>query len=451
MRVGGAVLTGGRWRCCCHLLGLVVVMLFAAEVSAAGADEVARLLNQGKAAEAYQRASELLAQWEGDPDFDLQYGIAAIDSGHLSEGVFALERVLLLRPNDHQARLELARGYFLLEEDDRAREEFERVLAQDPPEGVKENIRPFLTAIRAREGRFRTSTSAYVELGFGYDSNINAGPDDPQFTTPTLGTGTLSDDSVSDADWLLDVAVGGSIRHPLRPGLSLFAAGRANQRFHLDGRLEPTDINAQAGVVSQKGKDSFRGMVHGQKYLLDGEDYRDMLGVAGEWQHMLNLRTRMSVFGQYAQLDYPGQPDRDSGLLVGGGGLVRALDGRFSPLLGFGLFIGRERPEQDNVTAHAEADRNLYGLNLSLQLAMSPAWRVEGSVRLQQSDYRGEHPVFEVKRQDTYAQGEVGLVWSPKQHWRLRISVSHADNDSNIPINDYARTQAIFRARYEFL
>ena len=76
---------------------------------------------------AYDYAMKHIKQMEGDPYFDYFYGVSAIDTGHASEGVFALERVLLLHPNDHVARLELARGYFILEEYARSRQEFEKV------------------------------------------------------------------------------------------------------------------------------------------------------------------------------------------------------------------------------------------------------------------------------------------------------------------------------------
>ncbi len=57
---------------------------------------------------AYDYALKHVREMEGDPYFDYFYGVSAIDTGHASEGVFALERVLLFHPNDHVVRLELA-------------------------------------------------------------------------------------------------------------------------------------------------------------------------------------------------------------------------------------------------------------------------------------------------------------------------------------------------------
>ena len=73
--------------------------------------------------------------------------------------MFALERVLAAQPNNHSARLELARAYFILEEYARARQEFEAVLALDPPASVVSKIDRFLNAIRRKEGRYRTTGS----------------------------------------------------------------------------------------------------------------------------------------------------------------------------------------------------------------------------------------------------------------------------------------------------
>ncbi|MGH8705943.1 MAG: hypothetical protein ACREUO_11070, partial [Burkholderiales bacterium] len=61
---------------------------------AAPADEVQKLLEAGRSADAYalgKRHPEEL----GKPDFDFHFGIAAIDTGHAGEGVLALERYIV--------------------------------------------------------------------------------------------------------------------------------------------------------------------------------------------------------------------------------------------------------------------------------------------------------------------------------------------------------------------
>ncbi|MCS6920481.1 MAG: hypothetical protein NZM07_00925, partial [Elioraea sp.] len=81
----------------------------------APADEVRRLVEAGRSVEAYALGREHPQEF-GKPEFDFYFGIAAIDAGHAGDGVLALERYVVQFPENLRARLELARGYFVLGE-----------------------------------------------------------------------------------------------------------------------------------------------------------------------------------------------------------------------------------------------------------------------------------------------------------------------------------------------
>lgn len=149
------------------LISVVIanLLLFHSAAWAVSADEIKSLLEQNKPQDAYQlgRASP---QMLGDPSFDFFYGIAAIDAGHAGEGVLALERYILSYPANGDARFQLARGYFILGEDQRARDEFETLLPDSAGE-QKAAAEHYLDAIRARESRYQPTAKAYVEAGVG--------------------------------------------------------------------------------------------------------------------------------------------------------------------------------------------------------------------------------------------------------------------------------------------
>ena len=62
-------------------------------------------LQSGNAVAAYERLQVLEARHAGDPDFDFLLGISALASGRGTEAIFALERVLAMRPDDVNARV----------------------------------------------------------------------------------------------------------------------------------------------------------------------------------------------------------------------------------------------------------------------------------------------------------------------------------------------------------
>src|SRR5687768_15014453 len=154
---------------------------------AAPADEVKALLDKGNAAAAYALGKNHPDQL-GNPQFDFYFGIAAIDAGHAGEGVLALERYILTFPDNQSARLQLARGYFALGEDARAREEFEALRKLTPPADVVTTIDRYLDQVRLRETRYLTSSGIYIEGGFGLDTNVNAGVSNPNIFLPNIGS-----------------------------------------------------------------------------------------------------------------------------------------------------------------------------------------------------------------------------------------------------------------------
>src|SRR3954470_21710406 len=125
---------------------LACTLGFPLAVLAAPADELKALVDQGKGVEAYalgkNHPNEL-----GNPAFDFYFGVAAIDAGHAGEGVLALERYVANFPDNQAARLELARAYFVLGDNARAREEFDVVQKSNPPPNVQANIQRFMDAI----------------------------------------------------------------------------------------------------------------------------------------------------------------------------------------------------------------------------------------------------------------------------------------------------------------
>src|SRR5882672_2334896 len=129
-------------------------------------DRARALLARKDAKAAYALLLPQEGQRAGDPEYDYLLGIAALDSGELERAVFALERVLAVQPNNALARAEIARAYFAMGERETAKREFETVRKQQIPEGAKETIDRFLSAIQAAES---TLITGFLEFGGGWE------------------------------------------------------------------------------------------------------------------------------------------------------------------------------------------------------------------------------------------------------------------------------------------
>lgn len=141
-------------------------------------------------------ANEIRDRFEGTPGFDLYYARLLIQEGRAQEAIFALERVLAFAPGRHRVRLDLARAYFINNNMERSRTEFERVRATNPPANVRANINEFLSRIDAAQRAQIQQFQMFAGLDVGYDTNINGGSTlDERLAPNLLGLTDLSESS----------------------------------------------------------------------------------------------------------------------------------------------------------------------------------------------------------------------------------------------------------------
>ncbi len=400
--------------------------------------------------QAYQYASRYRNEMEGDPYFDYYYGVSAIDTGHASEGVFALERVLIQFPDDQVARLELARGYFILEEYARARKEFETVLATRPPQGVVETTQQFLDQIRLKEARYRTTTSGFVSVGLGSDSNVNSGADNDSLTVIEL-----SSDSVGQDDTFTELVASGNIAHPFAPGwmanAGLTATLRQNQDFE---QFDTQTTTLQAGISRIFKQSRYRGEFIYQRYNLDGDKYRDMSGLNLEWHYNLSQQQSLTTGLQYVSLEYPELPFRDSDLATLSLTYNQSFSVALNPVLFATFNIGQEMAELDsNSNALSDTERDILGLRVGTILSFTPKIALQLSANYQTSEYAGEQtfPLFAgITREDDLSSLDANLLWLFNRSWRLDTRLSYTDNSSNVELYSFDRTLLSINANYSF-
>lgn len=410
-------------------------------------DKLKSLFEKYQRKQAYQYASEHLSEHEGDPYFDYYYGVSAIDAGFASQGVFALERVLLVFPQDSVARLELARGYFILEEYSRSRQEFEDVLAKEPPDSVKRTAYLYLDKIRLKEARYKTTVSGFVELGAGYDTNVNSAPDD-NFS------GLLTPSSTEQEDNFYNVAAQFKVGHPFSPGwvLNLVATGILKKNQDLS-EFDTTTASVQTGIAYQTKASQYNLDLVAQEFQLDGESYRTLLGTNLGWKYTISEISNFTTSFQYADLSYDQFPVLDSSLYTLNMGYTHQFAVQLAPVFFSNLKLGVEKAKSDDAAAQANTERNIYSLRLGVALSLSSNFIVQSAVGLQNSQYDAQQLDITgniTTREDNYASADVTLLWLINHDWRLDTRISYVNNDSNLEVRKYDRTLASINLNYSY-
>ena len=413
---------------------------------AAPADEVKALIDQGKAAEAYATAKKYPEQL-GNPAFDFYYGVAAIDSGHAGEGVLALERYIANFPDNPQARLELARGYFVLGDDARAREEFDVIQKTNPPPGVQANIQRFMDAIRARESRYQTTAGFYAEFGIGHDSNVNGGVGSPNITLPNLGAITLLS-GTKTADTFGHLGVGGNVSYPVSPGVALFGVASADGKYNNnDNEFNQANANVAGGISFLQDKNLYRLTGSYGELGVDDNWFRKVTGAAAEVNHQLDELNLLNAFVQVADLEYKGaNSTRDAELIALGGGWRKAFIGNWQPLMTLSGSYGVEH----NKRLRPEFGRKFWSARAGVAVTPAPKWSLSVAGTYQQSKYDGPDLLTAVVRKDKYYGLEAGAVYAFDRSWSVRGEYTYSKNTGNIALYEFDRHVFLVKLRYEY-
>ncbi len=411
---------------------------------ASGADMIKELLDAGRFNEAYELAMTYLSGYEGDPEFDFQYGVAAIDSGNASEGVFALERVAFTDPDNPLVRLELARGYYLLNQLGKAKQLFEQVLQLNPPENVQIRIAKYLQLIEQNSYPV-TKVAGFVEIWRGFDNNINSGPESQTDLV------TLSDDALGRGDQFNRVRVKGSIVHQYQIDRKLdFSLGGNFRYYDTETEQDYGTVTINGGHTWADKKDRYRLGGVMQKYMRDGKSYRDLLGINASWTHSPNKDSQLRLSTGVSSLDYVDSSWKDATQYHLQGNYFQAGKGSWQPVWFAGFFVGEETPDTAGILADSQVDRFFWGSNIGVQLQPRSDLILTPVITYQSSRYKGEDWLYAVKRQDDFTMLNVNLEWALENNWDLLANISSNHANSNIELYEYDRQQAMLGLRYSF-
>ncbi len=402
-------------------------------------------LEQQQDQEAYTLGQQHLSQWEGEPSFDLAYGLAAQRVEQCDQAIFALERVVQVVPSRLDARYALASCYYQVGNVSASQQEFKLVLASQPSEPIKTAAQQALNALERQQNASTDGWKNALQLGLGWDSNPNNGVENEFITIPTIGQVRLLDQSREASSGFYELGGHFNYSKQIDQTTSWRAAlGASTTDFSDENGLSRTNAHSALSYHSQWREADWSVSAFFRPLWLDSEHFLDYYGTQAQVQSPLNASIDFGAQVLVAKLDYQ-QLDalsRDQlqlQLFVEGktmGGISR-----------LSFIAGQEN------TSEAQYDfnsRSVYGLSYQFRRQLDWQWSMALSVDYLTGDFEQPHPLFAQTRKDDLLQlkSQFYYQWSPD--WMLSAQLSWVDNSSNVTLYDYSRSTLWFGARYQF-
>jgi tetratricopeptide (TPR) repeat protein len=423
-------------------LALVFFSVIFSTLSFAAQDDITKqaetLIRKGDFNAAYQLLEPLETARAGDVDYDYLLGVAGVESGNVTRGAFALERVLATNPNHTDARAEMAKAHFILGETAASKAEFNNVLALNPDAETKKTIEKLLTAIQKIEGT-TTTFGAYLGFGLGYDSNVSSAPSISSIGVPAFGGLLIElDPSARElSDGFMNLSGGVSVRHPISDKLAAFGSASGTRRInHDETAFDNSSLDFNAGLQYTHNQHNFSFALQDSHFDLDDDAFRHAYGGTAQWMYNIDAKNQAGLYTQYSRLKYNGNDFRNAERYILGANAAHVFEGDFSPVLFASIYGGRE------VARDPAADflsQDIVGVRAGGQLSFNSKWQLQTSLAYERRDNDEDEPSFLKKRSDNQYDASLGLNYIPTRDWSIRPQVTYSKVDSNIELYSFDR------------
>ena len=234
----------------------------------------------------YDAAFDAMMENPTDPETTFGFAVIARRAGDLEGAVGALERMLIFNPDLPVVHFELARLYALLGSGEVARRYFHSALRYDPPPEIRAEIEAGLARLDQAAGASSFSGSVY--LGLRYQSNANAGPDEPTVRVGGLDA-RLAEEFLDRDDTSTVASARLAHRYDLGRDPAAFIVSEFSAYAAMQSEIEENDVELLAGTIGPEfvrpNGVSLRPFVRAELVGLGGAVfYRSFgAGIAGRW------------------------------------------------------------------------------------------------------------------------------------------------------------------------
>ena len=404
-------------------------------------EEVRVLLQAGNAAGAYELLLQYEGDWSGEVDYDYLFGIAALDSGDPSEAIFSLQRVVAAEPEFSGGRLELARAYFEIGDNELARTEFQQILTENPPPNVLAATNDYLEAIEARARAYTADIQSTVEFGFGFDTNTPAATADDVFLNFQLSPNNLEQNSM-----VLSSAVGVLYNRPISPESQILLTARVDHKSNPSTHfVDASNADVGAGWTFNRGPHTVSVTANYIYSWLDREGQKDDIGISGSYIRELPNNWTVLAFARASQVRFDDKAlqVQDVDRLTYGVSVIQAFT---ASVLNLSLTGGRDDADQ----SASPFSTDTMGMTLS-NTWFTPndrSYFVDATFSTTEFD----DPFFGIDRTDDLMAFSAGATYNkfPARDWVTTARVGYSEKDSDVSLYEFDRLEMTLTFQRKF-
>lgn len=408
--------------------------------------ELNELIKAKRYAEAYVLSNQHVMDYGGEPNFDYLMGMAAIKTKAYEEAVFAFERAVINRPKWEQARFQLARSYYHVDNLAASKNELVKLKDDSSDPDFVATIEKFIgqvdDAIVSKKRKFIQVVSASA----GFDSNINSGTTESEVFIEQLGTAIpLGDASKETEDMPFNLSYQAQYQEPLNQNRLIIGSLALFRTEYKDTPIfERTMADVSLKFQDVLGDFTYQVGVFYRPMILDKAHYRDQYGYSTTWTLPIDANWAAAAHVGFGKVD-----SRISTSLdvrdVFGTVTTKYRSGRWQHLLSANHTDIRS---VESGTKHQSY--HFYKFDYKATYVINPRHQANFDLQWQKFNYDVLHPVFGKVREEDFVRA--GLSWRYiLNDWiLLDAKYRHSDKNSNVDIYAYNRDEVSFGLTMQF-
>ncbi len=403
-------------------------------------NDLLKLIEQKAYQQAYDLGEKVFDDYAGEAEFDYLYALSAKQIGEYQRAIFAFERVTLNHPGNLNAKLALAIAYYDLANYKAAQRELEDALLLNPSEQQSEKINRYIELISQRIKDSQKRWLASLELGLGYDDNINSGIDENNELGLSEGTGEGAALALFKASL--------AYQYPLTKSSRLYFQSQFKQSSYQGfSQYQKRNLDFVTGYKSKDDDFAYGFSVFAQPFWVGGDKYQDMLGIKADttwfwhnkWSSSLNLNVMKNNHKSNDELD----------LQVNNLSLSLAYKHKTSKH-NFAFNLGQDKVD-NKAGLFRHYDKSQWGLSYAYQRFIANEFIFSAGSSYTNAEYDRLHPIFNhVFRHDKTTQFNSSLSYIFDSNWLWNNQVLLSYKQSNLALYDYDRQLVISKLQYRF-